>query len=323
MSTLKSSELTSLVNKVLKEVGRLRKGNNLTYHCPKCHHRKRKLEVCLDEPYKFHCWTCDLKGRGLYGLFKVANADQSSFSILEKLVGTRQQTHDTEILFKDKIIMGLRDKTPVRAETHHLPYDFRSLLENDGSIEYKMAANYAKKRRLTHCDIVKHNIGYCVKGPFQNRLVIPSYDKDNNLNFYSCRSYYEDGYKYKNAEFNKNIIGFENLVDFDYPIYLCEGAFDAIALRRNAIPLFGKTLSQKLKSAINQSKCPEVNVVLDDDALGSAIRIAQWLHSIGKIVKLVKLQGKDPSVLGFAKSLEQVKKTEELDFFGLTKLRLE
>jgi len=323
MSTLKSSELTSLVNKVLKEVGRLRKGNNLTYHCPKCHHRKRKLEVCLDEPYKFHCWTCDLKGRGLHGLFKVANADQSSFSILEKLVGTRNQTRDAEILFKDKVIRDLNYAPSTRVEVHQLPYDFRSLAENDNSLEYKIAKKYATKRGISMCDVVKHNIGYCTKGPFANRLVVPSYDKDNNLNFYSCRSYYDDGFKYKNAEFSKNIIGFENLVDFDFPIYLCEGALDAIALRRNAIPLFGKTPSQKLKSTIVQSKCPEVNIVLDDDALGSAIKIAQWLHSIGKIVKLVKLKGKDPSVLGFVKTLEQVKKTDELDFFALTKLRLE
>jgi len=239
------------------------------------------------------------------------------------LVGTRNQTRDAEILFKDKVIRDLNYAPSTRVEVHQLPYDFRSLAENDNSLEYKIAKKYATKRGISMCDVVKHNIGYCTKGPFANRLVVPSYDKDNNLNFYSCRSYYDDGFKYKNAEFSKNIIGFENLVDFDFPIYLCEGALDAIALRRNAIPLFGKTPSQKLKSTIVQSKCPEVNIVLDDDALGSAIKIAQWLHSIGKIVKLVKLKGKDPSVLGFVKTLEQVKKTDELDFFALTKLRLE
>ncbi len=323
MSSLKSSELTILVNKVLKETGRLRKGQNLQYHCPKCHHRKRKLEVCLDEPYKYHCWTCDLKGRGLHGLFKVANADQAAFSTLEKLVGTRTYSKDAELLFKDKLLLNLKDTKKVVVEVHQLPYDFRSLAENDGSLDYKMAKNYAKKRGLTMCDIVKYNIGYCTKGPFANRLVFPSYDKDNNLNFYSCRSYFEDGYKYRNSEFSKNIIGFENLVDFDFPIYLCEGALDAIALRRNAIPLFGKTLSPKLKSAIMQSSCPEVNIVLDDDALESSIKIAQWLHTVGKVVKLVRLHGKDPNVLGFVKTLEEVKATDELDFFQLTKLRLE
>ena len=324
MSSLKVSELTSLVNKVLKEVGRMRKGNNLTYHCPICHHRKRKLEVCMDEPYQWHCWVCDSKGRGLHNLFKKVNASRETLSALDKIVGVREYSRkNADALFKDKIILGLSDEKPPTPEMHQLPYDFRSLIDNDGSIEFKIAMKYARKRGLTLCDIVKHNIGYCTKGPFANRLVFPSYDKDNNLNFYSCRSYSDDGYKYKNSEFSKNIIGFENLVDFDFPIYLCEGALDAIALRRNAIPLFGKTLSQKLKSAIITSKCPEVNVVLDDDALSSAISIARWVQSIGKVVKLVKLQGKDPNVLGFAATLQQVKKTEELDFSDMMKLRLE
>ena len=88
MSSLKTSEITSLINKVLKESGRLRKGGNLTYHCPFCNHRKRKLEVCVDEPYVWHCWTCDAKGRGLFYLFKKANASQDIFAKLESIVGT-------------------------------------------------------------------------------------------------------------------------------------------------------------------------------------------------------------------------------------------
>jgi len=143
------------------------------------------------------------------------------------------------------------------------------------------------------------------------------------LNFYSCRSYYDDGYKYKNSEFSKDIVGFENLVDFDFPIYLCEGALDAISLKRNAIPLFGKSMSKKLKQAIIQSNCPEVNIVLDDDALDSAIKIAEYIRSIGKEVKIVKLEGKDPNVLGFAKTMEQIKKTDLLDFSSMIRLKLE
>lgn len=321
MSTLKTSELTSLINRVLKEDGRLRKGNNLTYHCPFCHHRKRKLEICLDEPQPWNCWVCGTKGRGVFSLFKRVKAGPEMFATLEKIGGSRPR-RNLSSLFESKLLNALGEK---EADDHiviDLPYDFRSLAYDDGTRDYKIAKNYAMKRKLTLCDIVKYNIGYCVKGPFANRLVFPSYDKDNNLNFYSCRSYYDDGYKYKNSEASKDIIGFENLVDFDFPIYLCEGALDAISLRRNAIPLFGKTMSKKLKTAIANSKCPEVNIVLDDDALFSAVRIAQYVQSLGKVAKLVKLEGKDPNVLGFEKTLEQVKETDMLDFKALTRLRL-
>jgi hypothetical protein len=243
------------------------------------------------------------------------------FATLEKIGGSKPR-RNLSSLFESKLLNALGEK---EADDHiviDLPYDFRSLAYDDGTRDYKIAKNYAMKRKLTLCDIVKYNIGYCVKGPFANRLVFPSYDKDNNLNFYSCRSYYDDGYKYKNSEASKDIIGFENLVDFDFPIYLCEGALDAISLRRNAIPLFGKTMSKKLKTAIANSKCPEVNIVLDDDALFSAVRIAQYVQSLGKVAKLVKLEGKDPNVLGFEKTLEQVKETDMLDFKALTRLRL-
>jgi hypothetical protein len=276
MSAYRQSELTTLLNRVFKEQGILRKGGNLTFHCFNCHHRKRKLEVCLDEPHAWHCWTCDIKGRGLYWLFKRMNVTSD---ILDKVRDNDRYTgHKPNLSEFDSKILSLKvgEVEVEKTESLSLMPDFKSLAENDGSREYKVAFNYAKKRKLSLCDIVKYNIGYCSKGPFANRLVFPSYDKDNNLNFYSCRSYYDDGYKYKNSEFSKNIIGFENMIDFDYPIYLCEGALDAISLKRNAIPLFGKTMSKKLQAAITSSKCPEVNIVLDDDALNSAIKIANF-----------------------------------------------
>jgi hypothetical protein len=38
---------------------------------------------------------------------------------------------------------------------------------------------------------------------------------------------------------------------------------------------------------------------------------------------LIQLQGKDPNVLGFAATMEKIRKTEVLDFRALTMLRLE
>lgn len=282
-----------------------------------------KMEVCLDEPHPWNCWVCNTKGRGLYWLLKKMNVGQDVLSKVDNLSDSNSPKKNLSAF--DATILSLK-KPQVetnKTEVLNLMPEFKSLAENDGSREYNIAMNYAKKRNLSMCDIIKYNIGYCARGQFSNRLVFPSYDKDNNLNFYSCRSYYDDGYKYKNSEFSKNIVGFENLVDFDFPIYLCEGALDAISLKRNAIPLFGKTMSQKLKMAIIQSNCPEVNIVLDDDALQSAVKIADYIRKIGKVAKIVRLQGKDPNVLGFSKSMEQIKKTEKLDFGSFIKLRLE
>jgi DNA primase len=320
MSLIKTSELTGLLDKVLKEAGRLRTGNNLTYHCPICQHRKRKLEVCLDDGY-WHCWVCDSKGRSYFSLFKKLKASQSDIAALEKITGKRQFT-DAATFF-DKPLISFEPPKVEEATQVDLPETFKSLAYNDGTVDYRRAMNYARKRKITATDIVKYNIGYCDKGEYQHRLVFPSYDRNNRPNFFSTRSYFDDTFlKYINSKVSKDIIGFENLIDFDYPIYLCEGALDAISLRRNAIPLFGKTLSNKLKTAIIESKCPEVNIVLDDDALSSALRIGEWVQSIGRTSKIVRLSGKDPNVLGFEKSMMQAKETDNLDFRELMRIRL-
>lgn len=321
MGHIKSSDLNGFVDKILKQTGRKRKDNNLQYFCPFCFHPKRKLEVRVEKPYQWHCWVCNKKGIGLFSLLKNLKCSRDQFSKLESIVGVSETKNWSDV---DALSLKIDTvETVVKKDEIIFPGDFKSLSENDGSYGYQHAINYAKKRKISASDIVKYNIGYCTTGEFANRLVFPSYDSDNSLNFYSCRSYFDDvGLAYKNSEVSKNIIGFENLIDFDYPIYLCEGALDAISLKRNAIPLFGKTMSHKLKMAITTNKCPEINIVLDNDALQGAIEIAEFLMSFGKVVKLIRLDGKDPNVLGFEKTNSIIKNTPILDFSILMMAKL-
>jgi hypothetical protein len=81
-------------------------------------------------------------------------------------------------------------------------------------------------------------------------------------------------------------------------------------------------MSPSLKAAIISNNCPEINIVLDDDALKSAIYISEYLLTLGKRVKLVRLEGKDPNVLGFEKTMYAIKNTDYLDFGGIMMLRL-
>ena len=63
------------------------------------------------------------------------------------------------------------------------------------------------------------------------------------------------------------------------PVVLVEGMFDAIAVRRNSIPLLGKIMSDKLKQVLIETKPPEVYVMLDRDAQKEAMKIEQYLKS--------------------------------------------
>ncbi len=68
--------------------------------------------------------------------------------------------------------------------------------------------------------------------------------------------------KYKNPKVSKDIIGFDLFINWDLPIVLCEGVFDAIAIKRNAIPLFGKTIPKSLHKKIIEKKVRDIYICL-------------------------------------------------------------
>lgn len=310
MSLLVQSEVQGLIELAFKEKGRLRKGNNIQLHCPFCHHRKRKLEVCLDTQ-EWHCWVCNVKGRSIHGLFRKMKAG-------DNLIGRLQK-----VLPRDVAIRTTNTTDDVVKPPLELPAEFKSLLDGSKSIAHKLAMRYANKRKLTTLDIIKYNIGYCDSGEYKDRLIFPSYDAENHLNFFTARSYFDDVYlKYKNPEVDRNIIGFENHVDFRFPITLCEGPLDAISIKRNVVPLFGKVPSVKLMMTLMSDLVREIFIVLDDDALQSAIELAETFLAAGKIVHLVNLKGKDPNVLGFCEVTRQIRETPILEFSDLLRLKL-
>tara|TARA_A100001015_G_C14646036_1_gene577314 strand:- start:195 stop:602 length:408 start_codon:yes stop_codon:yes gene_type:complete len=73
--------------------------------------------------------------------------------------------------------------------------------------------------------------------------------------------------KYLNPPISKNVVFNELFVDWDEPIVLVEGLFDAIVAGQNAIPILGSTLREesKLFQAIVLNDSP-VYLALDEDA---------------------------------------------------------
>ena len=96
------------------------------------------------------------------------------------------------------------------------------------------------------------------------------------------------------------------------PIILVEGAFDAIAIKRNAIPLFGKTISNTLKKRIVEKNVKEIYICLDEDAKKQALEAAEYFMANGITVYFVDLEGDDPSDIGFGKINSILANTEKL-----------
>ena len=72
-------------------------------------------------------------------------------------------------------------------------------------------------------DILFWKIGYCSKGPYGGRLIIPSFNYEGNINYFIARSYERNILKYKNPPCSKNNIVFNHLyLDFKKPITIVE-----------------------------------------------------------------------------------------------------
>ena len=205
-----------------------------------------------------------------------------------------------------------------------LPIEFKSFLQVESSNpEFWNAFSYLKKRGLTREDILRYNIGYCETGPYSKMVVIPSYDVDGILNFFTGRSYYNDAtFKHKNPKVSKDIIGFEVYVDWKYPITVVEGVFDAIAVKRNAIPLFGKIVLEKLKKAVVKNNVKNINIALDKDARVKALQSCEYFINNGVSVTLIDLDEADPSDLGFSKINTLIQESRMLTPYQLMEMKI-
>ena len=298
--------LISLVDSVLGS-GNKTARNNKAYKCPFCNHHKLKLEINFSGNNKgenpWHCWVCDKKGKKLSTLFKQVGASSDKIAELGSLV----KSNNTE--------------TVIQSNTIKLPKEFKPISDvSSKDVVGKHALKYLKDRGLTKADILRYNVGYCEEGRYANMVIIPSYDESGNLNYFVSRSFISSNKL--NPPVSKDIIGFEFFVNWKSPIVLCEGAFDAISIKRNAIPLFGKIISKTLMKKIVTSSVEKVYIALDKDAIKSALEHCKTLMDYGKKVYLVEMADKDPNELGFLEFTNIIQQTPALTYDLLLKKKI-
>ena len=325
-------EIVHLFDKYLGSHKALKK-NEYAYHCPFCHHHKQKLQI-NDKSYKFHCWTCNAGGNLTY-LGKKIGMLESELIQLSTLTGTysklidriKQNNGDWITTIKD--ILEKLDEVDEEDESHStllLPEEFVSALELSYNVLNPIegqAIAYLKKRGINKKHIIRYNIGFCDKGLYAGRIIIPSYDKNNQLNYFIARSIFEDEkQKYKNPPVSKDVIVFENQINWNQPIVLCEGVFAAIGLKRNAIPLLGKFIQKKLDKELKDKKPKLIYICLDNDAQGDALELYDKIKSYVNEVKNIKLDEKDAGEISFQNILKYQKKSVTLSWESLIKEKL-
>ena len=287
---------------------------NYSFKCPFCTHHKNKLEInCITNAKsenQWHCWVCEAKGKTIKSLFKNAKIPSNKVAELNMIITPgKEYNHVSTLLELPKEFISLFDITQLDRLTQ---------------IEAKHALKFLRKRGLTLDDIIKYNMGFCKEGKYGQRVIIPSYDEFGVLNYFIARDYTnQQPQKYKNPPIDaKSAIGWELYINWDAPIILVEGMFDALTIKRNVIPLFGKLIHEKLMKKLVASSVNRIYIALDPDAIKNALKYCEQLMAYGKEIYLVELTGKDANEIGFEQFLNTIENTQPLDFQSLLMKKL-
>ena len=276
----------------------------VSFDCPSCSAMKGvefdgkgNLEVNYDMGV-YNCWSCaethGTKGK-IYNLFK----NFADRELLRRFVGGKFTFTGDYYTAKEFV---------PKKEVLKLPSEYFQLVGKQNYRDFKPAFSYLYGRGITDEMIEKYQIGFCLGGKYQNRVVIPSFDKEGDLNYFVTRSIskYTKKYKYLNPEVDKTEIIFnENLINWDKAIFLVEGAFDHIVIP-NSIPLLGKKLYDKLFSELYFKANNLIIIVLDPDAYEDSVKIFNKLNA-GRLRKkiLLNLMPSDHDVSSFNQTYGQ------------------
>jgi len=257
----------------------------ISFDCPVCsaekgvqYDGKGNLEINY-ELGVFKCWSCsethDTHGF-LYKLFR----DFSDRDTLKRFKNLDLSFGESEY-YSEANEFTIKEKLT-------LPPEFIPLSGRQNMRIFKYAFQYLYNRGITDEDIKKYNIGYCLEGLYQYRVVIPSYDANGELNYFVTRAISSKvkKFKYLNSATDKTSIIFnEKLIDWDKPVFLVEGCFDHIPVG-NSIPLLGKKLYNLIYDMIYKRANNYVIIILDPDAWEDAKKIYHKLNS-GRLFKKV------------------------------------
>lgn len=252
--------------------------SQVSWNCPICDDEKNKgnLEVNIEKSL-FHCWSCG-DSEGTHGALG---------KLFDKF-GNKKQKKLFNVL-KPETVQKKEKKNP----KVKLPEGYTKFNESNPIYPVRrQAMNYLKSRGITEEIIEKYQIGFCDKGDHSGRIIIPSFNTKEELNYYISRSWdTKSRYKYKNPQAEKDkIIFWENLIDWDKDIYLVEGAFDGIFLP-NSIPMLGKHMSELLFETIYNKSKGDIIICLDADAWDNSVKLYHELNGgilYGRI-KIIKL----------------------------------
>ena len=255
----------------------------ISFDCPVCAEEKGletgdgkgNLEINYSR-HVYKCWACS-----------ETNGTHGPLGKLFDKYGTKKQKKVYELIKPEEL-----KKEEVWRPKLRLPEGFTKFSDsNPIFIPHREAMNYLTSRGITNEIIERFGIGYTVKGDFAFRIVVPSYNKEGQLNYFVARAWANKKMKYKNPAVPKDEIIFnESLINWEKDVYLVEGAFDSFFLD-NSIVMLGKVMSKLLFETLYNNVKGNIIIVLDGDAWDNGLKLYHELNggTLYNRIKIVKL----------------------------------
>ena len=257
-----------------------RKGLNAAFRCPDCgNSKKQKLVVRIDTG-QYHCWVCDARGASIAKILRKISSDVATR--WESVAGSHQRR------FLDETV------TATKAE---LPTGFKLIAESLDSRDpdARSCVEYVKNRGLGLRDMWYFRLGFVRHGRLSRRIIMPSFDSDGLLNYWTARSIDEKNIgKYVNPPIPRGEFIFNEInIDWRKEITLVEGPFDLTKCDNNATAILGSNMSRKsaLFQAIARNRTPVV-LALDSDMPEKQHKWASALSEFDLNVKILNLGDK-------------------------------
>ncbi len=252
---------------------------HIDINCPECSSQnygesdgKYNLSISLTKGI-YKCWKCETKG-GVHKLFR--------------LYSPNVKLSDTFILNK-----GLEKKF----QKVRLPKDTIEFKDLDLSNEFhKSCYDYlVEKRKIEPSILTKYGVKVIADGYYGGRVLIPSYNRNNHLNYFTTRAIGNNNLKYLNPKVDKEKILFnENRINWNIELFLVEGVFDMFALPFNTAVMLGKSISDYLAEQIIKHRTP-ICLGLDDDAIQKSMELLSTFQNIGIKVSMLPIYSGDLS----------------------------
>ena len=305
------------------------KGLQYNWNCPFCGDHKYRFFANTDRKVVW-CHNCEYTGSIITFISDINHIDwRDALQVFRGYEGYSTKLPDSleEEIYTRFITLG---EPPQEKYVFPLPEEYISMMGAKGLTGHK-AYLYLKGRGLNADDMCKYDIGYCDKGKYANRIIMPDYE-NGKLIYWQARSFLPTPTSYaakksyrkvlnpslteeqvKRGEIaveKSEVISNIDLIKEHGIAVICEGKFDAFSLGEMGACIHGKHMSdaQFLKLAVNKHRIDRIIIMLDSDAMKNSIVCASRLdkHFPDRVSMCHLPEGQDPSSLGKEKCLEAV-----------------